>query len=39
LGEEAPGVVDDEETAITDQAEGVERRGGDGDTGERFDGV
>jgi hypothetical protein len=39
LGEEAPGVVGDEETAITDKAEGVERGYLDGNAGERFDGV
>jgi hypothetical protein len=33
LGEEAAGIVDNQETTVTDQAEGVERRGGDGDTG------
>jgi hypothetical protein len=33
LGEEAAGIVDNQETAITDKAEGVERGYLNGDTG------
>ena len=39
LGEEAAGGIDDEETAVADEAEGVEFSGRDGDAAEGFDGV
>lgn len=39
LGEEAAGFIDDEEAAITDEAQGVDRRGGYSATAKGFDGV
>ena len=39
MGEEAAGLIDDEEAPVADEAEGVEVGGEDGNAGERFNGV
>ena len=39
MGEEAAGLIDDEEAPVADEAEGFEVGGEDGNAGERFNGV